>query len=103
MKPGLLPVAWIEVLPRRQAASMRARIAGSSAAGFWNSMRVVTMLAPDSSSRQISSIAADMRHVEHAVGLQREHVFDAVGGGTPIGARPASSPASRPALLALCT
>lgn len=33
MKPGLLPVLWIELLPWRHASSMRARVAGSTRAG----------------------------------------------------------------------
>ena len=55
MKPGLLPVLWIEVPPAAHAASMRARRAGSMLAGWWNSPRVVTTLLPASSSRHTSS------------------------------------------------
>jgi hypothetical protein len=55
MKPGLLPVPWIDVPPRAQAASTRSRTAGSRLAARWNSPRVATMLAPDSSSRHTSS------------------------------------------------
>ena len=55
MKPGLLPVLWIDVPPRRQASSIRSRTAGSRLPGWWNSPRVVTTFAPDSSNRQTSS------------------------------------------------
>ena len=54
-KPGLQPVLWIELLPRWRASSTRALIAGSMRPGWWNSPRVVTMFAPDSSILQISS------------------------------------------------
>jgi len=55
MKPGLDPVEWMEVPPAAQAASTRARSAGSMLPGWWNSPRVVTMFAPDDSSVQTSS------------------------------------------------
>ena len=51
MKPGLLPVLWIEVPPAAHAASTRARTSGSRLAGRWNSPRVVTTLDPAASSR----------------------------------------------------
>ena len=57
MKPGLLPVLWIEVSPRAQARLDAARIAGSMLAGWWNSPRVVTTFAPDSSRRHTSSMS----------------------------------------------
>ncbi len=81
MNPGLLPVLWIEVPPARQASSTRARIAGSMPAGRWNSPRVVTTLAPDASRRHTSSTSQPLRHVQHAVGRQRQHLVDAGGGG----------------------
>ena len=55
MKPGLLPVLWIDVPPCAQAASICSRAAGSMLAGRWNSPRVVTTLLPASSSRATSS------------------------------------------------
>ena len=55
MNPGLEPVEWIEVPPAWQAASTWARTAGSMLSGWWNSPRVVTMLAPDASSAHTSS------------------------------------------------
>ena len=56
MKPGLLPVLWIDVPPSAQAASTWARSAGSMLAGRWSSPRVVTTLAPEASSRPTSSV-----------------------------------------------
>ncbi len=55
MKPGLEPVPWMLLLPFMQAASTRSRMAGSIIAGFWNSVRVVMMFAPDSRMRTTSS------------------------------------------------
>ena len=55
MKPGLEPVEWMELPPAWHAASTWARTAGSMLSGWWNSPRVVTMLAPDASSAHTSS------------------------------------------------
>ena len=55
MKPGLLPVLWIELPPSAHAVSTCWRISGSMLAGRWNSPRVVTMFTPARSSRQTSS------------------------------------------------
>ena len=98
MNPGLLPVLWIEVPPRRQAASTRSRDSGSMLAGWWNSPRVVTTLAPDSSSRQTSSTssARGMYSTQSAPSPRISSMSRVAR--TPVGASPQSSPASRPAL-----
>ena len=98
MNPGLLPVLWIEVPPARQAASTRSRVPGSMLPGWWNSPRVVTMFAPDSSSRHTSSTshARGMYSTQSAPSSRissRSRVAT-----TPVGSSPQSSPASRPAL-----
>ena len=69
-------------------------------AGWWNSPRVVTMLAPDASRRHTVVDVAAPGHVEHAVGAEREDLVDVVGGDDAGGPSPQSSPASRPALSA---
>ena len=46
MKPGLLPVLWIDVLPGGTPPRSAPRTAGSMLAGRWNSPRVVTTLVP---------------------------------------------------------
>ena len=98
MKPGLLPVLWMEVPPRAQAASTLSRTAGSMEAGWWNSPRVVTMSAPDSSRRHTSSKL-------HSCGMYRTQSAPRARisstsrvARTPVGPSPHSSPASRPAL-----
>jgi hypothetical protein len=58
MKPGLLPVLWIEVPPASQAASMRARSSGSMLAARWNSPRVVTTLVPAARIASTSSASS---------------------------------------------
>ena len=58
MKPGLLPVLWIDVPPSEHAASTASRSPSSMLAGRWNSPRVVTTLAPDTNSRHTSSTSS---------------------------------------------
>ena len=50
MKPGLLPVLWIDDPPASHAASIRPRRSGSMLAGRWSSPRVVTTFDPDARS-----------------------------------------------------
>ena len=70
MKPGLLPVLWIDVPPRRQAASIRSRDAGSMLG------RVVELAAGrdhvDAGLEQPAQHVdvAAVRHVEDAVGAE---------------------------------
>ena len=100
MKPGLLPGAVDRgaALPDRPPRSA-SRISGSRLAGWWNSPRVVTMLAPDASRRHTSSKSQRLRHVQHAVGAEgQDRRRCRRWPSTPVGAVPHSSPASRPAL-----
>ena len=55
MKPGLLPVLWIDVSPARQAASTRSRTSGSMLAGLWNIPPVDTTLMPAASNSHSTS------------------------------------------------
>ena len=99
MNPGLLPVLWIEVPPRRQAASTRARTDGSMPGGCWNSPRVVTTLAPDSSRRHTSSKSqlCGMYSTQSAPRARISSIESVAR--TPVGPpRPHRSPASRPTL-----
>ena len=98
MNPGLLPVLWMEVPPRRQASSTRSRTTGSMEAGWWNSPRVVTMLAPDSSRRHTSSKsqAWGMYRTQSAFRARISSMSRVAS--TPVTPSPQSSPASRPAL-----
>ena len=80
--------------PRRAARS-----AGSMLAGWWNSPRVVTTLAPDSSRRHTSSMsqARGMYRTQSAPRARISSMI--VGGRRPRSGRsPHSSPASRPTL-----
>jgi hypothetical protein len=98
MNPGLLPVLWIEVPPAAQASSTRWRSAGSMLAGWWNSPRVVTTLAPDASSRHTSSAsrARGMYSTQSAPSATTSSM--SLVAATPVASSPHSSPASRPAL-----
>ena len=98
MNPGLLPVLWIDVPPAAHAASTRARTSGSRLAGWWNSPRVVTMLAPDLEQPAHLVEVAALRHVEDAVRLERQDVVDVVGREDAGRGGAASSPASSPTL-----
>ena len=83
MKPGLAPVACTEELPDLQASSMRARIVRIE------HVRIVQLHACRDDVRAGSEDPAklrnveDVRHVEHAIGAEREDILDAVGGGNP--------------------
>ena len=61
MKPGLLPVLWTELPPRRQASSTRSRRPGSIEGGWWNSPAVVTTSMPAPSRAQTSSGSSPLR------------------------------------------
>ena len=69
MKPGLLPVLWMEGAPRLARllhAVPDGRVHARS--GWWNSPRVVTTFEPAVSSRVTSLKSAGGGHVEDAVG-----------------------------------
>ena len=71
MNPGLLPVLWIDVPPRRAGRlDPGPRPSGSMLAGWWNSPAVVTTL---SARRQQAAHLVDVAalgHVEDAVGAR---------------------------------
>ena len=98
MNPGLMPVLCSEEPPRWQAASMRSRISGLTLSGRWNSMRVVTTLAPDSSNRHSTSISASLAMYSTQSGSRARISSMSRVATTPVGSAPHSSPASRPTL-----
>ncbi len=85
MNPGLLPVPWIDVPPRRQADSMRSRT------DWLQSGRVLELAAGrhdvGAGLEQAADIVeiAGLRHVQDAVGPEGEDLVDRVRGPHPGG------------------
>ncbi len=103
LKPGLLPVEWIEVPPFAHAASTRSRTPASRLAGRWNSPRVVTMLAPDSRIRHTSSKSQPCcMYRTQSASRARTSLIESVA-ITPVVPTPQSSPASLPTFSGECT
>ena len=100
MKPGLLPVLWIDVLPSVQAASTRARMPASMLGGWWNIPHVDTTLMPAARSWQITSTSPVRGMYSTQSGLEARIVSSWSVAATPTGASPAISPPSRPTLSA---